>query len=127
MTLYLLENHYNYLFRFFFFIRFSMSISSFQALPEISRPYSFGIMAWRIALTRPTDVPVLISRGLLPSFLFQLCVPFSKLSVLSFEELLARGKHEGFLRSFKFLQILKSAGRTKWTRTTDLVLIRHAL
>ena len=64
----------------------------------------------------------------------------------SVEELLARGKHEGFLRSFKFLQIFKSAGRTtrfnvlmhecsarlragrtKWTRTTDLVLIRHAL
>ena len=36
----------------------------------------------------------------------------------------ARGRAS---QTFKFLQVFKTCGRPKWTRTTDLVLIRHAL
>ena len=36
----------------------------------------------------------------------------------------ARGRAS---QTFKFLQAFKTCGRPKWTRTTDLVLIRHAL
>ena len=74
-----LEVKYNYLFRFYLFIRFSMNIFNFR-VAKISSAKQISSACG-----------------------FNFCV--AKISLQSF----------GLL------------GRPKWTRTTDLVLIRHAL
>ena len=86
-----LEVKYNYLFRFYLFIRFSMNI--FKRL--LSLGGDDGIR---------THDPLLAGQVL---------------SQLSYTPII------GYCFFLRFLTFV--SGRPKWTRTTDLVLIRHAL
>ena len=57
----------------------------------------------------------------------KLLVPYTLLLRTPCGALLVRRKHEVALYDFMLQLSLVLTGRPKWTRTTDLVLIRHAL
>ena len=78
MTLLKKESLYNYLFRFFSYSVFNEHTVLHYVQACQSFAYAKSCFSERI--TRTTEVPVLISRGLLLSFLFQLSVPFARLS-----------------------------------------------
>ena len=92
--------------------------------------FAFSILTYREKgfWASPSVLCLLISRGKLLSSSFLLLVSSAKLLFFPFtlcgRSRKARGRAA---KTFKFVQVFKTCGRPKWTRTTDLVLIRHAL